>query len=177
MQKDDEQRLVSLIKYVMEGLHEKGYESVSEGIKNCLNLYYKEEYELHDLKRFEELEIFEKKYLLNNNYDFSPPIKRLITDVIAILYFNFVERARMVQNVVAFFNESHIEVKNILFAAQEGNPDSKDINMNELKGELEIYKNVELVLKNLINIALEYNLLLENNLLGGVIDSDQQIKK
>lgn len=177
MYKEDEQNLISLIKDIAASLHEKGYESVAEGIKSCLNLYYREEHEIHDLKLFEEQLSFEKKDGINNKSDFSPPIKRLITDVIATLYFNFVERTKMVQNVEEFFNESGLEVKNILFAAQEGNPDSKDVRLDELKIELNIYKNIEPVLKKLIDLSIEYDLLLENNLLDGVINNDKRIKK
>lgn len=178
MQKEDEQKLVSLIKHIVDGLHEKGYASVAEEIKNCLNLYYKKENEIRDLKQFEEHLSFEKNYVIDNESEFFSPIKRLITDSIAILYFNFVERAKMAQDVLEFFNSSDLGVNNIIFAAQEENPDSKDVSMNELKIELEIYKDVEPVLKKLIDLALEYDLLLENNLLGGVINNDRRrIKK
>jgi glycine/serine hydroxymethyltransferase len=103
--------------------------------------------------------------------DSTSPIKQLVTDTVAILYFNFVERFKMVDKIGDYFAENfQVQEDNIIFAMPETSQDSKDMSMVEFKKAFIEGQKIESILKRIIYIANKNGLLIDNSLLGGAIN-------
>lgn len=168
--------LIKLIQQVANGLYNKGYIFVANNINRCVHSYYRNKVD----KENKDLIDYSSQLRLDDSFSegvFSIAIKQLFTDTIAILYYNFVERYRMIDKVEEFFLEKlNLSSNAIIFAAQEELPESRDTKLVEIKDTLVAYSQLEVILKRLISIAMEYGLLLENNLLGGAMN-DSSAKK